>query len=318
MTSPGHLEDAADRLSFGWESDGPREGRPPEMIPRDKGPLSTQGRLPDFLIIGAMRSGTTSLAHYLGAHPEVFMATEKEVHFFDRELSRGLGWYRSHFLTDGDVKVGEATQTYMFESEVPRRIATTVPEVRLIAILRDPVDRAYSHYLMNRAAGGERLLFADAIEQEPIRLTSCDSIDYRKYSYVERGMYLKQLLRVCRWIPRRQLYVLLFDDLRDHPSEAYRSLCEWLGLSAFTPANLGEATNAQVRFRSRRLRKVSKRLPSSGRRIVGALNTYKARHEPMDPKTRRELKRRFETPNDELAAWLARDLSMWNHVDNRD
>jgi hypothetical protein len=267
--------------------------------------------LPNFLIIGAMRSGTTSLARYLGAHPDVFMAPQKEVHFFDRNFQLGPDWYRSQFQADGALMIGEATQTYLFESTAPERMAGLIPEARLIAILRDPVDRAYSHYMLNRAQGSEWLTFEAALEVEASRLTSGDLVATRMFSYVRRGLYLQQLLEVCRWFPRAQLHVMLFDDLRDRPAETYRSLCEWLGLAPFSPPNLGEQLNAHIRFRSIRVRNLGRRLPALGTRIVGALNAYRTPYEPMDPKLRGELKQLFAQPNERLAEWLGRDLSMW-------
>ena len=285
-------------------SDRPGEGEGETVFP-------VSNMLPNFLIIGAMRSGTTSLARYLGSHPDVFMAPQKEVHFFDRNFQRGADWYRSQFRTSGAQLIGEATQTYLFEATVPERMATLVPEARLIAILRDPVDRAYSHYLMNREAGGESLTFMDALESESRRLASGNPAATRTFSYVKRGLYLQQLLEVCRWFPRAQLHVMLFDDLRDRPAETYRSLCDWLGLVPFLPTNLGEQLNAHVRFRSVRVRRLAKRLPTVGRRAVGALNTYRTPYDPMDPQLRRELKQLFSQPNERLADWLNRDLSIW-------
>src|SRR5437764_7156012 len=114
--------------------------------------------LPNFFIIGAMRSGTTSLTRYLNAHPDVFVAPGKELHFFDQRFDRGLDWYRDCFeRAAGQRAIGEATQSYMYDAEAMTRLAVTVPKARLLAILRNPVDRAWSHYWLNRALALETL-----------------------------------------------------------------------------------------------------------------------------------------------------------------
>src|SRR5688572_14326389 len=124
----------------------------------DHDPQAAGARLPDFLIVGAMRSGTTSLHKYLQAHPDVFVASGKEVHFFDRRYGRGLDWYRSRFAgVTTERVVGEATPAYMYDENAIARIAHDLPDARLIVVLRNPVDRAYSHYWRNRSRGRENL-----------------------------------------------------------------------------------------------------------------------------------------------------------------
>src|SRR4051812_42429120 len=111
--------------------------------------MATSLRAPDFLIVGAAKAGTTSLAAYLAEHPDVFMARRKELHFFGREKEyrRGWEWYCSHFEGAGDARaVGEATPDYMWRERAVERIAQDLPKARIIATLRHPVDRAYSHY----------------------------------------------------------------------------------------------------------------------------------------------------------------------------
>src|SRR5262245_45971784 len=123
-------------------------------------------RLPTFLIVGAMRSGTTSLARYLGAHPDVFVAPEKEIHFFDRCFDRGVAWYAERFIqAAGAGAIGEATQSYMYDPDAIARMRSVVPSARLLTILRHPTDRAYSHYWLNRAHGLEDRSFEAAIDE---------------------------------------------------------------------------------------------------------------------------------------------------------
>jgi len=142
-----------------------------------------RGRLlPDFLIIGAAKSGTTTLHGWLSEHPFVMPAAEKEIHFFDYEYDRGVDWYRSHFPTkaaaDAFAKehgrpflTGEASPSYISHQWAPARVAKTLPHVRLIVILRNPVDRAYSQFQMSRREGEEPFeSFADALAAEESRL----------------------------------------------------------------------------------------------------------------------------------------------------
>ena len=271
------------------------------------------GRLPNAVLIGAMRSGTSSIAHYLGNHPMIFMAPQKEVHFFDRNFDRGLSWYREQFArADGEPVVCEATQTYMYEDLTLRRLADVLPKARLMAILRDPVDRAYSHYWLNRAQGKETLSFAEAIEAEPERLASGDSRDRMTYSYVDRGMYSKQLERVCNYFPRNALRVVLFDDLLDDAQGTYRALCDFLEVdSNALPSEVGRVVNGFRRFRSVRARRLAKRLPPRIRHAIGRVNAREEHYPPMDRSVKGALCREYEGEIRRLSEWLGRDLSFW-------
>ncbi len=105
-------------------------------------------RLPDFIILGAQRAGTSSLYYYLSQHPQILPAVRKELHFFDDHYRRGLGWYRSQFPTRGarGTITGEATPYYLSHPHAPARIQRLLPQARLIVLLRNPVERAISHY----------------------------------------------------------------------------------------------------------------------------------------------------------------------------
>jgi hypothetical protein len=269
--------------------------------------------LPDFLIVGAMRCGTTALARYLGAHPDVYMAPEKETHFFDRHFDRGTSWYASRFARAGSAAaVGEATQSYIYDPEALPRIADVLPDAKLIAILRDPVDRAYSHYWLNRARGLERLSFPEAIAEEPRRLRSGSRRDRLVFSYIDRGRYLEQLNRICDLYPRSDLEIVIFEEMIRDPRAAFEGACRHIGVApAFQPPDLGRTINAHVTFRSTRLRRMSKRLPRTLARAVGALNARKGGYEPMSPEIRSVLADTFRQDVRSLSGWLGRDLSAW-------
>jgi hypothetical protein len=217
--------------------------------------------LPDFLLIGAQKSGTTSLYAYLTAHPDVRPARHKEVHYFDlgsrawAEL--GEGWYRSMFPLRAQLAVerrrasrpvltGEASPYYLFHPVAPQRAAALVPRARLLVIVRDPVERAWSHYRHEVAAGRETLDFADALDAEPERLAGADDdirngIDstaarnHRLCSYVGRGRYAEQLRAWLAYYPREQLHVMVAEDMFAAPEAAWRSAVAFLGLAPAAP-----------------------------------------------------------------------------------
>jgi Sulfotransferase domain len=207
--------------------------------------------LPDFIIIGAQKGGTTSLYHYLAQHPSVAPALKKEVHFFDSNFSKGLRWYRAQFSSSfyryyaknvwrRDLITGEASPYYILHPQTPKRVFETVPEAKLIVLLRSPVDRAYSHYQHNVRKRREPLSFEEAIKAEPDRLRGeCEkmladenyvSFNHSKYSYLARGIYLDQLKMWLNFFPREQLLVLKSEDFFANPAVIYRQVLEFLNL----------------------------------------------------------------------------------------
>ncbi|NBE84131.1 sulfotransferase family protein [Micromonospora rubida] len=203
------------------------------------------GALPDFLVIGGQRCGTTSLHHYLAAHPDVRAATGKELQFFSLHAGRGQRWYRAHFPPAAPGRQSfEASPYYLFHPSVPARVAALLPEARFVALLRDPVERAYSHYLHTRSLGGEPLAFADALAAEPGRLaaalrrgpdTPAAHRALRNHSYATRGRYAEQLDRWFAHVPRERLHVARSEDLYADPTATYAGILRFLGLAPFTP-----------------------------------------------------------------------------------
>lgn len=266
-------------------------------------------RVPDFLIIGAKRSGTTWLNSMLEEHPEIYIGT-KEIHYFDYQLDKGDGWYRAHFADAGPAQLaGEATQTYMFDREVPPEMARLVPEAKLIAALRNPVDRAYSDYWYNRARGIEDLSFEDALEAEGER-----GERYRK-SYFSRGLYASQLRRVAEFYRRDQIAVFIFEEQVADPEHAYRGVCRYLGIDAdFIPRTLGRPVNPTIQFRSLRFRALTNRSRSRVAKGLARLNQKHVGYAAMASRTRAALQERFAQANADLADWLGRDLEVWREV----
>jgi hypothetical protein len=198
--------------------------------------------LPEFVIIGAMRSGTTSTYQMLVEHAHIERAWRKEIHFFNRDglYARGEGWYRAHFpLRRPGIITGEATPGYMFRQDALARMARHIPAARLIALLRNPVDRAVSHYHLGVRRGWEHRPIEQAMEEQPLEL----SMDARETaSYVARGLYALQLENVLRVFPREQLLVLSSETVFAEPAAAVTRIVAFLGLPPNTVDPLGGHT----------------------------------------------------------------------------
>ncbi|CAN5742667.1 sulfotransferase [soil metagenome] len=268
------------------------------------------GHLPNFLLIGAMRSGTSSLARWLRGHPEIFLAVPKELHYFDREHERGVAWYQERFADVADeTAVGEATPSYLYRVDAVERMAALVPDARLLVILREPVERAYSHYWLERQRGREPRSFAAAMAAEQGGRPEVPG----RLAYLDRSRYLPQLERLCRHYPRSAVHVALFDDLVDQPAAAFAAVCRFLGVDdAVIPSEVGSAVNASVSFRSLRVRRLVKDLPGPLRRVADRLNTHRFAYPPIDRGLAAQLRASLADDNRSLAQWLGRDLSAWS------
>jgi hypothetical protein len=200
--------------------------------------------LPSVLIIGAQKSGTTSLFNYLVRHPDVRAPFGKEIHYFDLHYDRGVRWYRGHFpysrrLRDGRLTL-DASPYYLVHPQVPQRAFELLPEVKLIALLRNPVDRTLSHYQHEVRGGRESLSFAEALDREAERLageeermlrdTGYYSYNHHRYSYTLRGRYVEQLRRWTDRFPRSQMLVLQSERFFSDPASVTADVHRFLGL----------------------------------------------------------------------------------------
>jgi hypothetical protein len=249
------------------------------------------GALPDFIIIGAEKCRTTILYHHLRLHPYARPPRRKELHYFDLNFARGVDWYRAQFSSpewkDGRrIITGEASPYYLHHPHAARRIMETVPQVRLIALLRDPVDRAYSAYQHRIREGFETLSFEEAIEAEEERLHGETekmledehyfSLDHRRFSYLSRGIYVDRLPEWHGYFGWDQLLVLKSEDVLDHKRKTLQNVSQFLGL----PIRHTEA--------------------------YGFLN--EGFYPPMKPATRRRLEEYFEPHNTRLYEYLGEDF----------
>jgi hypothetical protein len=256
---------------------------------------------PDFLIIGAKRGGTTSLFNYLLRHPQVaplFPAVEnrKGVHYLDANFSKGQAWYRSHFPTvlsrsvwtrgDRRILAGEASPYYLFHPHAARRARRQIPNAKLIVLLRNPVDRAYSHFKERRRNGVETLTFEEALEREPERLAgelarmerdpTYVSFAHEHFSYLSQGIYLPQLRAWLDHFPQDQFLILRSEDMFADPPATFAAVLRFLGLPPIDLAHF-------QRF-----------------------NYHTS--EDVDPLTRERLAATFEPHNRSLEEFLGRDM----------
>lgn len=186
--------------------------------------------LPNFLVVGVEKGGTTWLYAQLKKHPDIFLPDTKEIHFFNRFNSNfvehdyfqfGLEWYQKFFKEyKGQKAIGEITPMYICDPEAPLRIKQTLPNVRLIAMLRDPVQRAYSHYWMAKQ------------KNHTNTATFKEVIDQKEPKFIERGLYYKQLKTYYELFDSKQIMVLFFDEVFKDPEYWLTQVCRFLGVDA--------------------------------------------------------------------------------------
>lgn len=260
--------------------------------------------LPDFIVIGTQRGGTTSLYRYLAAHPGVAPTlVSKGVHYFDVQNDRSEAWYRGHFpptayrawrlrVARQPLITGEASPYYLFHPAVPERVAAMLPDVKLIAMLRDPVKRAFSHYHHEFEGGFETLpTFEEAIGAEPDRLEGeaerllADpgyvSFAHQHHSYLARGHYAEQLEAWFAHIPRERFLIFTSEEFYRDTATVYGTVQDFLGLPHHPLAEF---------------------------------KTYNAHsYAPMDPATNARLREHFREPDRALCELLGRDLG-WDRA----
>ena len=202
--------------------------------------------LPDFIIIGAQKAGTTSLYEHVAKHPGASHATVKEVHYFDNNFHRTSDWYKSHFPYRAQAAQkrasGEASPYYLFHPHAARRCHELLPNVKIIIMLRDPVARAFSHYHHVLRRGRNDLSFEAAIEREPMLLKpekehmladeTYRSRIYQSNSYVARGMYAEQISRWRQFYAAGQILVIGSEFFFENPESEYHRALRFLGLPA--------------------------------------------------------------------------------------
>jgi hypothetical protein len=249
-------------------------------------------RLPDFIIGGAPRAGTTWLYELLDRHPDVHMAKplKPEPKFFlrDDEYARGLEYYSTKWFADADASkiAGEKSTDYLESAAAAGRIARDVPHVKLIFLLREPVSRAYSNYLWSRMNGLETEDFAVALRLEDQRERDLpDRLKYtRPFSYFSRGVYADLLEPYFNRFVEHQLFIARYEDIAEHPAAVAEAVQRFIGVQP-RPSDAGG---------------------------LGVVNPSRRDEHGLAEDVRRELERRYDEPNRRLAMLLGPSFPMWS------
>ena len=280
-----------------------------------------QPKWPDFIGIGAIKSGTTWLHACIEEHPQIFAPGTKELEYFNKRYSLGDEWYMAHFANPENLLAGESTPAYLHTPGCAEKIFSAAPNAKLIVCLRNPIDRAYSHFMM--AQRESSLAITEKIKKFDNEIRSVDS------DYIEFGYYAKQLMKFIQLYSRSKIHVVLYDDIESEPSEVVENVYEFLGVDqSFKPQSLNRRINPAARYRNARLfallRKAIKFseeklftklilwMKTNGIRDL-VLNWWRIPQDnsAMLPQSRRYLNEKYEQANIDLEKLLEIDLSIW-------
>jgi hypothetical protein len=189
----------------------------------------------DFVIAGAQKSGTTALHYFLSRHPQITLGDQQEIHFFDDDAifagEVDYGFLLRHYpeVPRGTI-AGDCTPIYLYWKPAMERIWKYNRRMKLLILLRNPIERAFAHWNMQRFKGREPLDFLDAIKAEEARAAGEAPVQSRRYSYVDRGCYAEQLARVFNFFPRDQVKMIKAEEFQANSRATLRSVFEFLGL----------------------------------------------------------------------------------------
>jgi hypothetical protein len=263
--------------------------------------------LPNFIIAGPPKSGTTSLQFYLDKHPDIYVTGE--AHFFNKNYKKGLEWYESYFNKYQNEKaVGEKSPSYFFSKDVPSRIKKNLPDVKLLFIFREPIKRAYSQYWHNvRHAREKAATFEIAVENE---LKDMENDDY---IYLKISNYIMHLKTWEKHFPKSKMFFLTLENLN---KDVLREILEFLEVDSSFDFGELKKFNIGGSVRSKSLAKFAqnrliKKIPYLSEGIKRGLNMRRGKTPEINPDTRKKLKKLFEPYNIELAEFTGLDLSAW-------
>ncbi len=292
----------------------------------------------NFMVIGAVKAGTTSIYEYLNEHPQIYMSPIKETKFFqwDGETRKFFGPldqkiyensiksfedYQSLFQkVRGEIAIGEASPSYLYNKFVPKRIYQRFPNVKMIVILRQPTERAFSHYLHTKWLGYEPLSFTEALAQEETRIKNNWGPSWH---YKQQGFYYQQLKNYFSVFDRQQIKIYLFDDLKANSIEVIENMYSFLGVDSKFIPNTSQKYNVryfpknqvvsnlinQPNFAKHILKKV---MPKNLRTKLNSFISQKNRFKPeLDRQTKEELNKLYSEDILNLQELLQKDLSTW-------
>lgn len=228
--------------------------------------------LPNFICVGAQKSGTTTLHDILVQHPDIYLPEIKETKYFhkDEKYSKGLNFYYKEFFYGhkNEKRIGEIDPEYLYFRKVPERIAKDLgSDEKFIFIFRNPADRAYSHYLMSKKRGYEELSFNEAIDQEIDRL-KVDEFHQNNFSYISRGYYAEQLERYLTLFPKKNMFFIIFElDFLENKEKTIQKLLDFLEVDSTVELNLNLQSNKSSDLRFPKIRNFLNK-PSLAKSII--------------------------------------------------
>ena len=261
--------------------------------------------LPNFLIIGAPRCGTSWLARNLRMHPQAYLPHEKEIHFFDKKYNNGIVWYEKHFNDRSEVAVGEATPDYLNNAMIPELIHKILPNAKLIASLRDPVERAYSHYwyrVADNKVRGKVVSFEQQIN--------------KNYRLIKDGLYGESLQRYYNLFPEENILILRYEDIKFVPDKLMRTVFGFLGIDEnFKSPIIKKIINSSAtRSRSRFIHSFSRKISKLGlNRTSDAIDIFSRKDiPPLNDKVRKQLiEEYFIDDINKIEKLITQDLTSW-------
>lgn len=293
-----------------------------------------------FFILGAAKCGTSSLYYYLDQHPDILMSTPKETLFFEKDYKKDLTYYRGKYFPNykGEAFLGEARHRNLYLPFVPERIAESFPDAKLIIILRNPVDRAYSHYLHRKNRGVELLNFKDAIKEDEMRIKNGilfkNQSDIEKYlkqlatdgamleyrTYLDSGYYVEQIERYLKLFNRDQIFITFTEDLKKDVRKTYFDLLAFLDKDLrlididFSEQNTRtNLLNIQFSNIASKYPAVKSFIPKWAKQISYIITDKISTNESeLDDEIRLWLISHYKEHNKKLERLTGRDLSHWD------
>lgn len=267
--------------------------------------------LPNFLIIGAPRAGTTWAAKNMMLHPEIFIPKEKELHFFDFNYEKGIAFYENQFqLVKDERAVGEATPDYIYNEAVPALLKEHLPDIKLIAIIRNPIDRLYSRYWHSKARyiANKDLSFEEKIAQKPL--------------FIEEGFYYDHLLRYYQHYSKDKVLILLFEEIKSQPYEFLKKIYNFLEVD---PGFISPLVEIQINSAKGKKYLAKSMLLWNLQRVMTRLKAYKIssaiekinknEYPEMKLETKKWLVNEiYKVKNQQLESLIGKDLSHWNQI----
>lgn len=300
----------------------------------------------NFFILGAAKCGTTSMHYYLDQHPEIYMSNPKEPLFFESEYEQGLKYYWERYYSGwtGQPFVGEARHRNLYLPYVPARIAKSFPDAKLLVMVRNPVARAYSHYLHRKTHGLEYLSFEKGIELDMERIASGKSfatyeeIEHYKRTvgngqntyfrtYIDSGYYAMQIERYLSYFSQDRLHIVFLEDFTRDPMKTYREILGFLGADLSVTGVDFDAKNKRSTRYKESIHRIVTRLPLSQKlrqykvyKTIARLTTDMIQYveyevlgnKSMSKKTETFLIDHYKEHNRRLEELTKRDLSHWD------